>query len=112
MSADTFAIPAFFHSLNSLQYLYPSLPMLPLNRRRAEALAPSVGQIEDRLHNLCPALTRRESEVCARAAIGMSVEATALDLDIARTSVMTYRKRGYQRLGISSVRELCALVAH
>jgi len=89
-----------------------ALPMLPLNRRRAEALAPSVGQIEDRLHNLCPALTRREGEVCARATIGLSVEATALDLDIARTSVMTYRKRGYQRLGISSVRELCALVAH
>jgi DNA-binding CsgD family transcriptional regulator len=88
------------------------LPMLPLNRRRLEARTPSVAQVEHRLHDLYPTLTRRESEVCARATVGMSVEATALDLDIAKTSVMTYRKRGYQRLGITSVRELCALTAN
>jgi DNA-binding CsgD family transcriptional regulator len=88
-----------------------ALPMLPLNRR-AGVRRPDVRQLEHRLHSLYPSLTRRESEVCARATMGMSVEATALDLDIAKTSVMTYRKRGYQRLGISSVQELCALVTH
>lgn len=89
-----------------------ALPMLPLNRRRAQARLPSAEHVQDRLHSLFPALTRREQEVCARATMGMSVEATAIDLGIAKTSVMTYRKRGYQRLGITSVHELCALVAH
>lgn len=88
-----------------------ALPMLPLNRRRVRARSPCMADIEDRLHLLFPALTRREQEVCARATAGMSVEATAIDLSIAKTSVMTYRKRAYQRLGITSVYELCALLA-
>ena len=88
------------------------LPMLPLNRRRSAARAPCAAEVEHRLAQLYPSLTRREQEVCARGTMGMSVEATALDLGIAKTSVMTYRKRGYQRLGITSVHELCALVSH
>lgn len=36
-------------------------------------------------------------QVCARAALGMSVEATALELGIGKTSVLTYRQRAYQR---------------
>ena len=86
--------------------------MLPLNRRRSIARLPSAQHVERRLHHLFPNLTGREREVCARATVGMSVEATALDLGIAKTSVMTYRKRSYQRLGITSVHELCALVSH
>lgn len=89
-----------------------ALPMLPLNRRRSEGRTTSAANVEHRLHHLYPSLTQREQEVCARATMGMSVEATALDLGIAKTSVMTYRKRGYQRLGITSVHELCALVSH
>lgn len=88
-----------------------ALPMLPLNRRRALARLPSPQHVEDRLHLLFPTLTRREQQVCARAAVGMSVEATAVDLGIAKTSVMTYRKRSYQRMGITSVHELCMLVS-
>src|SRR5690606_38171855 len=84
-----------------------ALPMMPLNRRRAQARLPIQQHIEDRLHHICPGLTRREKEVCARATVGMSVEATAIDLGIAKTSVMTYRKRSYRRLGITSVTELC-----
>ncbi|RYE00713.1 MAG: hypothetical protein EOP61_13245 [Sphingomonadales bacterium] len=89
-----------------------ALPMLPLNRRRAQARLPSAQHVQDRLKLLFPSLTRREQEVCARATMGMSVEATAIDLGIAKTSVMTYRKRSYQRLGITSVHELCALIAY
>ena len=40
----------------------------------------------------------------------MSVEETALDLAIAKTSVLTYRQRAYQRLGVTSPIALCALV--
>ena len=89
-----------------------ALPMLPLNRRRALARLPSAQHAETRLRHLFPNLTRREREVCARATIGMSVEATALDLGIGKTSVMTYRKRAYHRLGISSVHELSTLAAY
>ena len=42
----------------------------------------------------------------------MSVDATALDLGIGRSSVLTYRQRAYQRLKVASPVELCALVTH
>jgi DNA-binding CsgD family transcriptional regulator len=90
------------------------LPMLPLNRvRRSAALQPlTVAQLEERFAARFAALTARERQVCARAALGMSVEATALDLGIAKTSVLTYRQRAYQRLRVTSPYELCALVTH
>ena len=89
------------------------LPMLPLNRSRKAAVWPvSVTQLETRFAERHPRLTARELQVCARAAMGMSVEATALDLGIGKTSVLTYRQRAYQRLCVASPFELCALVAH
>ena len=88
------------------------LPMLPLNRRRnAAARPPTIAELEKRFGDRCARLTEREREVCARAANGMSVEATALDLGIAKTSVLTYRQRAYQRLRVASPLALCALVA-
>jgi DNA-binding CsgD family transcriptional regulator len=89
------------------------LPMLPLNRQRQSAPMPlTVAQLEERFATRYSELTLRERQVCARAAIGMSVEATALDLQIAKTSVLTYRQRAYQRLRVTSPFELCALVTH
>jgi len=41
----------------------------------------------------------------------MSVEATALELGIAKTSAVTLRQRAYRRLGAASSRELLWLVA-
>jgi DNA-binding CsgD family transcriptional regulator len=89
------------------------LPMLPLNRRLPAALPElTPGQMEERFATRFGSLTPRERQVCARAALGMSVEATALDLGIARTSVLTYRRRAYQRLGVKSPFALRALVTH
>src|SRR6185437_11095940 len=89
------------------------LPMLPLNRKRQPGpLSLSVPPLEDRITSRYGSLTTRERQVCARAAIGMSVEATALDLGIAKTSVLTYRQRAYQRLKVTSPFELCALVTN
>jgi DNA-binding CsgD family transcriptional regulator len=89
------------------------LPMLPLNRKRQPTPLPlTVPQLEERFALRYGSLTLRERQVCARAAIGMSVEATALDLGIAKTSVLTYRQRAYQRLTVTSPFELCALVTH
>ena len=98
-------------SLIGLAFLV--LPMLPLNRRKQALPLPlTVAQLEERFASRHGNLTSRERQVCARAALGMSVDATAQDLGIARTSVLTYRQRAYQRLGVTSALELCALVTH
>jgi len=87
------------------------LPMLPLNRHRKSTAQPlAIAELEERFAVRCPRLTKRELQVCARAASGMSVEVTAHDLGIAKTSVLTYRQRAYQRLGVTSPLALCALV--
>ena len=100
--------------LNSLVVLACLLlPMLPLNRvRQADQHTLTVPQLEKRFRSRYTRLTTRESQVCARAALGMSVDATARDLGIAKTSVVTYRHRAYQRLGVTSPFELCRLVTH
>lgn len=66
--------------------------------------------IERYLEYLPGDLSKREREVCSRAAAGKTIEGTALDLDIRKTSVITYRQRAYQKLGISRQNELVALV--
>jgi DNA-binding CsgD family transcriptional regulator len=66
--------------------------------------------IERHLEYLPGGLSRREREVCSRAAAGKTIEGTALDLNIRKTSVITYRQRAYQKLGISRQNELVALV--
>ena len=89
------------------------LPMLPLNRRGAHApRPPTVLELEERFADRYASLTTRERQVCARAVLGLSVEATARELGIGKTSVLTYRQRAYQRLGVTSPFELCALVTH
>lgn len=97
-------------SMVGLAYLV--LPMLPLNRSSTTPAHPTAAQLEDRFADRCPGLTARERQVCARAALGLSVEATARQLDIAKTSVLTYRQRAYQRLGVNSPAELGALVIY
>jgi DNA-binding CsgD family transcriptional regulator len=69
-----------------------------------------VAELEGRFARLFPDLTGRERQTCARAAIGMTVEGAALDLDIATSSILTYRKRAYRRLGVTSAYELARLV--
>lgn len=86
-----------------------ALPMLALTRPPRPFVA-SVLEFEQRYRDLCPGLSRRERQVCARAAVGMTVEAAAIDLGVAETSVRTYRKRAYARLGVASALELLALV--
>ena len=90
-----------------------ALPMLPLNRvQQPVSRRLTVTELEERFAARHKCLTLRERQVCARAALGMSVEATARDLGIAKTSVLTYRQRAYQRLRVASALELCALVTH
>lgn len=87
-----------------------ALPMLAKHRQLTAASHPQAESFIDRIETrLCyshPTLTAREREVCARTLGGMTAEATALQLGISQTSVLTYRRRAYQRLGISSIHQL------
>lgn len=65
----------------------------------------SLSRIEERILST-KSLSRREGEVCARILFGYSSCSIAVDLGIGKESVMTYRKRAYQHLGIGSQREL------
>jgi DNA-binding CsgD family transcriptional regulator len=91
------------------------LPMMSRHWPRVPVAMPgrkSIPALEARFAERHPNLTLRERQVCARGVIGMSVEGTALDLGVAASSVITYRKRAYARLQISGPYELAGLVMH
>jgi DNA-binding CsgD family transcriptional regulator len=54
-------------------------------------------------------LTGREKDVCIRILSGLSSEAIASELGIGLHSALTYRKRAYEKLGISAQNELFSI---
>jgi DNA-binding CsgD family transcriptional regulator len=70
----------------------------------------SLGYYRDRLTGVAPMLTQRETEVCAAIILGLTSEGIALELGVGLNTVLTYKKRAYARLGISSQNELMRLV--
>lgn len=91
--------------LAALSIKHDRLVSPPTLRSREERL----GETEARLRQIDSGLTPREREVLARIVAGMTSEGIALDLNIGLNSVLTYRKRGYARLRISSQNELLTL---
>ncbi len=97
-----------------------------IERTRLQAIAPAIGASVARHfqhgtpdQNLAALfatrapladLTGREQEVCRRILLGFSSEAISQALGISLHSTLTYRKRAYERLGISSQNELFAIV--
>lgn len=61
------------------------------------------------LRSLCPALSKRELDVLRGVLEGGTATEIADLMGIKPSSVVTYQKRAYQRLGISSQRQLFAL---
>ncbi|WP_082908217.1 helix-turn-helix transcriptional regulator [Bradyrhizobium neotropicale] len=88
--------------------------LLALTRRHADyGLADrqnSFTRYRVRLAGVAPGLTRREREVCAAIILGLTSEGIALELGVGLNTVLTYKKRAYARLGISSQNELMRLV--
>ncbi|HYE48716.1 MAG TPA: helix-turn-helix transcriptional regulator [Azospirillaceae bacterium] len=89
--------------------------LLPLLAKQAELAAPAVclgdtrlARIEARLIACFPGLAARERAVCARMLVGMTAEAIALDLGISSSSVVTYRRRAYAKMGVCSGFEIVA----
>jgi DNA-binding CsgD family transcriptional regulator len=64
----------------------------------------------ERLRSVAPLLSPREVEVCIRIMLGVTSEGIGIDLGISRNTVLTYRKRAYARLNISSQNQLFRLV--
>jgi DNA-binding CsgD family transcriptional regulator len=62
-----------------------------------------------RLRTLCPSLAKRELDVVRGVLEGYTSAEIADILGIKPASVITYQKRAYQRLGVSSQRQLFAL---
>jgi LuxR family transcriptional regulator, activator of tox operons len=88
--------------------------LLALTRRHADygviSRQNSLGYYRDRLTVVAPMLTPRETEVGAAIILGLTSEGIALELGISLNTVLTYKKRAYARLGISSQNELLRLV--
>ena len=105
-AAELQAIDALAPLLAALALKHVAMMSMRLRSRdrgeRIEALA-------TRLHAVSSALTPRERAVLARVLAGMTSEGIALDLGIGLASVLTYRKRAYARLGVTSQAELFAL---
>jgi DNA-binding CsgD family transcriptional regulator len=81
------------------------MPDAPVDRSRLLSVDDAVQYVGF----ACPELTVRERDVCGRIAAGMSSKDIASDLWIQLDSVLTYRKRAYARLGISSQSELFSI---
>lgn len=82
---------------------------LPVMPDEAKAV-PCLDMLGERLQRLGAGLSRREFAVASRVLVGMTSDGIAVDLGIGLQSVLTYRKRAYAKLGVSSQRELFSLV--
>lgn len=67
---------------------------------------PAIAEIEDRLRARWPVLTARECQVCARTLTGTTARMIGCELGLAPGTVLTYRQRAYQKLGISRAADL------
>jgi DNA-binding CsgD family transcriptional regulator len=68
------------------------------------------GTVTDELSEQCPQLTLREREVVQRILDGVTTERIADDLHIRPSTVITYRARAYDKMGVTSRRELFAMM--
>jgi DNA-binding CsgD family transcriptional regulator len=85
--------------------------VMPLMRKHAAvamhlAHQSPVARIEQLVRGHFPILTEREAAVCARTASGQTAQEISDELGIAKSSVLTYRRRAYLRLNVSSASQL------
>lgn len=70
------------------------------------AVIDSPNRIEARLAERFPTLTAREREVCALTIAARNSRQIAVAIGVTPATVLTYRRRAYERLGISSAAQL------
>lgn len=87
------------------------LAITGLNRMAAKpAGALLVIELERRLADAFPVLAPREREITARTLAGVTAREIAAELGLALGTVLTYRQRTYQKLGVSRASDLLAAV--
>jgi DNA-binding CsgD family transcriptional regulator len=79
------------------------------SEKAADSTPARITHFERMLQRERPELTSRELSVCARLLVGMLYEGIAADLGVGITTVKTYRKRAFERLGIHFRNELLAI---
>lgn len=62
--------------------------------------------LETRLRRSFPILSPREIEICARTIIGWKSAEISAELDVTAGTILTYRRRAYQKTGVRSANEL------
>jgi DNA-binding CsgD family transcriptional regulator len=95
-----------------LARLAPALTAIVARHCQAEEVADPTRKLE-RLFATTGrfvALTPREKEVCLRILSGYSSQAISAELGVSLHSTLTYRKRAYEKIGISSQNELFGIV--
>ena len=75
---------------------------IEMARPRLDDWPDTLVQVKSRFPNLSP----RESEAIVGVLLNMTAAETAAKLGIGTTSVITFRKRAYERLGLNNMREL------
>lgn len=71
---------------------------------------PLIAHLERQLAALPNRLPPRQVAVCARTVAGMTARGIALELGVEVSSVVTHRKRAYERLGVAGGAELVQLL--
>lgn len=74
--------------------------------QQQETALPPVSRIESRLAQTHVILTPRERQVCARTLTGLTADQIAGELGLSAATVLTYRQRAYQKLGVSRASQL------
>ena len=103
------AIPEGVPTLDALAQI--ALTGLARTTRSRDAVA-LASEFERRLASAYPALTARECEVTSRTMAGWTARLIASDLGISHGTVLTYRQRTYQKLGVSKASDLLLAVVH
>mgnify|MGYP000432101129 FL=1 len=78
--------------------------------QRPAAGRPLLDEVERRLAETHAVLTPRERQVCARTLIGRTARDIGQELGLGTGTVLTYRQRAYQKLGLSRASDLLAAV--
>jgi len=89
---------------------------LPVLRKHAELTAearqPPLARLLARLQRRHPELSSREREVCVRTLMGQTAAEIGDHLGIQPSTALTYRRRAYERIGVSSAAQLvCGLLS-
>jgi DNA-binding CsgD family transcriptional regulator len=113
-------LPSF--SLKELSLLkqlaHVVLPLSAVHKRLIGAISPDDGRQDTSDNNLLAQwlpqlhgkLTSRETPVCSSVIQGMTTPATAQSMGLKPSTVETYAKRAFAKLGVDSRRQLMALV--